>query len=439
MRNRILPLQNLASRLLACTLSAVLVVPWCQTVAASDVYILSAFNYTAPDPDLLIQLNTEGGSNVDGWTVTLCHDPIAANLEEVSFAQALLSLPAPPDFHDVAFFNGGFTTNCIIDNSNVVSLPAGTEHDLYFVDYSWIQNGPFFSDIEFCSSSPTGPGSDSSINAGGSAHDPFTIGTFIFNGFIDPGVIYKIPRTFGTYDEQTGAGTVVVEPQIQPALLSLNDVTGFSMAVSHDPAIFQINSVVSWGEIADLYGGAGPELFISELFSDGWSIDVVFGPTGIETIDFPGSINPLQATYSTQPGAVVPGSCIGSWLRFNNSLGVANEVDYANFGSTSACLHDDLVIMAPTTASFTRGDCNADQARNIADAVFQLEVLFSGAGPAPCNDACDNNDDGSNNIADTIYLLSHLFSGGPAPPAPDQICGSDPTSDTLGCSVNTCP
>lgn len=90
--------------------------------------------------------------------------------------------------------------------------------------------------------------------------------------------------------------------------------------------------------------------------------------------------------------------------------------------------------------NLVRGDCNADGQGDIGDAVFVLGVLFSGGGPAPCDDACDSNDDGQIDIGDSIHGLAHLFSGGPAPSSPYPACGPDPTADGLLCaSFAPCP
>ena len=100
--------------------------------------------------------------------------------------------------------------------------------------------------------------------------------------------------------------------------------------------------------------------------------------------------------------------------------------------------------VSPETARgqmlFNRGDCNTDGVSNIADVVHGLGILFSGAGPANCADACDVNDDGGNDISDPIFMLGNLFSGGPNPPLPDD-CGPDPTPDSLDCLIGpaNCP
>jgi len=83
--------------------------------------------------------------------------------------------------------------------------------------------------------------------------------------------------------------------------------------------------------------------------------------------------------------------------------------------------------------TYVRGDCNADAAVNIGDAILMLGVLFTNAGPESCTDACDVNDDGSLDVADPVYVLTYLFSFGPEPAAPFPLCGTDPTPDSLTC------
>lgn len=91
--------------------------------------------------------------------------------------------------------------------------------------------------------------------------------------------------------------------------------------------------------------------------------------------------------------------------------------------------------------TFVRGDCNSDGNNNIADVVAALGVLFGGAGPPLCSDACDCNDDGNLDISDAVFLLSNLFSSGNNPPAPYPNCGLDATDgDPLDCANFTaCP
>ncbi len=100
-----------------------------------------------------------------------------------------------------------------------------------------------------------------------------------------------------------------------------------------------------------------------------------------------------------------------------------------------------LPISAHAEWTFIRGDANGDGVINIADVIFDLNVLFSQES-GNCHDARDANDDGSNDIADTIFILDFLFSvTGNSPSAPWSDCGTDPTTDALDCTgpVTSCP
>ncbi len=410
-----------------------------ESARASDLYILKASTPFMPAPLVAVELDSQFGSNIDGWSISLCHDPSSCEYAALSFGSSLANLGTPPAFHDVLIFPGGFTATCIIDNVGGDTLTPDANHNLYMIEYDWIPSGPQYSEIQFCPASPASPAVESAFFSGGQEYPPITFDTFIFNGFVDPGLIYRIPRSVGSYDIDSGVGSVVVEPIIYPALLSLTSVTGLSMAVAHDPALLQIDSIALTGDLSAINGGNGPDLMLIDLLSNGWTVDITFGPTGTETVNFPFAIEGLQANYSTVPGGVPLGSCVGSWLNFVETLGVSNEVDFSNFCCAGAMKEDDLVVLLPTTPSFLRGDCNSDSTRNLADAIFNLAVLFSGGGPITCFDACDHNDDGSIDISDPVYLLAFLFSGGPDHPEPNLVCGSDPTGDALDCASNTCP
>jgi hypothetical protein len=87
---------------------------------------------------------------------------------------------------------------------------------------------------------------------------------------------------------------------------------------------------------------------------------------------------------------------------------------------------------------FIRGFINADNQRNLTDALFNLNWLFAN-GPTPaCLDAADVNDDGRNDLSDAVFLLNFLFVQGPTPPNPATLCGADPSNDQVSCQTSHC-
>ena len=144
----------------------------------------------------------------------------------------------------------------------------------------------------------------------------------------------------------------------------------------------------------------------------------------------------------------VAGYGTGSYYQTNPGFGntISQSWEFGGFGGDQTDLASRYIAAlggggGPSGPEFQRGDCNADGAFNIADAVFTLASLFSGGPAGTCADACDSNDDGGLNIADAIYTLAALFSGGPppAPPSPGA-CGEDGTNaDALDCVIyNAC-
>ncbi|MFH2055964.1 MAG: dockerin type I repeat-containing protein [bacterium] len=64
------------------------------------------------------------------------------------------------------------------------------------------------------------------------------------------------------------------------------------------------------------------------------------------------------------------------------------------------------------------GDANSDGIKNITDAVFLINYIFS-SGPEP-TPLCqgDANGDTIANITDAVYVIAYIFSSGPAPHCP---------------------
>ena len=407
------------------------------SVTASDVYLLKMVHPFAPLPTVEVLLDTRHGGPVTGWMISICHEQAEVDWNDLYYGSAIDNLPAPPEFEAITPFANGFSVEVLLNSTQTISLPTEEDLHLYSVDYVWVPTGSYWTDLTFCD--PQGSAYGNFIIREGLAVPPYTFDTFMFNGVVDPLAIYRMPLTAGTYDGGSGVGSVTVEPLILAGLVPSFEVDGLSMAVSHDENLFQVDSVVPSSEFAEANGGNGPDLVLVEIFDNGWTVDMTIDTDGLEVVPFNGGLRAAEATYSTIPSAMTPGGCASSWLRFDNTLGVQNEIDFSGFGNGSADLENSVLIMTPIVKNFVRGDVNSDGSIDLSDGISQLSSLFSGAGPLDCEDAGDANDDGAFNIADTIYLLSYLFSGGPDPAAPFGGCGLDLTSDALGCELPPCP
>jgi hypothetical protein len=62
------------------------------------------------------------------------------------------------------------------------------------------------------------------------------------------------------------------------------------------------------------------------------------------------------------------------------------------------------------------GDANYDTATNVGDAVYIINMVFSGGpGPKPIYETGDSNCDGSVNIADAVTIINYVYKNGDAP------------------------
>ncbi len=410
---------------------------FCSTASASDVYLLKMEHPFPPLPTVDVLLDTQHGGPVNGWIITICHEETEVEWNDLYYGSAVTNLPAPPEFEAITPFSNGFTVETILDSTLALTLPADEDLHLYSVDYVWVPTGSYWTDLTFCD--PGGSTYSNMILRESVATLPYTFDTFMFNGVVDPMAIYRMPFSAGTYDGGSGIGSISIEPVVLAGLVPSFELDGLSMAVSHDGDLFQVDSVIPSGQFAESNGGAGPDLVLVEILDNGWTIDMTVDTAGIEVVPFNGGLIAVEATYSTIPSAASSSACVSSWLRFDNTLGINNEIDFTGFGTGGVCREDSVLMMSPVVKNFIRGDVNLDSSIDLSDGISQLESLFSGSWPLDCEDAADTNDDGAFNIADTIFLLSYLFSGGSAPADPFGSCGPDPTFDSLGCDSPPCP
>ena len=122
----------------------------------------------------------------------------------------------------------------------------------------------------------------------------------------------------------------------------------------------------------------------------------------------------------------------GTWFSFRVIESAQGE-DLNGDGIASGSVSH--LVNLSQLSRFSRGDANADGARNVTDAVFLLNYLFGGGTVPPCLKSADTNDSGSIDLSDAVFLLNFLFKGGTPPPAPFDERGWDPTPDHLSCEM----
>ncbi|MEM7163898.1 MAG: hypothetical protein AAF581_00455 [Planctomycetota bacterium] len=266
-------------------------------------------------------------------------------------------------------------------------------------------------------------------NAGAQADDRYHLTVGSTNG--PSGTSVSVPISFDMVTGTAGAPDAML---------------AWSFGVCHDPALVDITSVISGTGTATLNMGMPPSSnnIVIDPFGDGFYVAVIVDFLAVVSLP-PGNHELNVATYDLlgTDGTSVP-LTVCETLAFCPTcppVPLAFDPVIGQF-STPVVQDGTLFIGTQPSEQFVRGDCNVDNALNIADPVFLLGFLFpgpSGSNVLTCLDSCDANDDGALNIADSVALLSALFTGGMIP-GPNT-CGVDvDNSDSLDCATYThCP
>lgn len=210
----------------------------------------------------------------------------------------------------------------------------------------------------------------------------------------------------------------------------------FSFGLSHDDALFSVDSVSPAGALASLGGGAGPDFFGVSLYPGGTTVGCLYAFDLSSSLSFSpiDSVATLDCTTTgslagtTDPTMTLP--------AFSDALGsppVLNTVvvDVAEYVPVFAA---DFITFEPDLPpEFMRGDLDANGVINLVDVIRVLLYLFEG-GVETCDDALDVDDNGAIELTDAVVQLEYMFTSGPAPASPFGSCGPDPTdADALGC------
>lgn len=259
-------------------------------------------------------------------------------------------------------------------------------------------------------------------------------------------VDYPAPTGGVTLRVEAGSVDPGDDTTVRVLLDSDAPVQAVSFGLAYDATDITVDAIEVGHALEQLACGAGPDYFFGALVPGGLTVTAAFdiAPPFEGAVLPPASEQPVARLLVST--AAIPSTTGTDWV-FSGALG-AGVIPVA----LEVTVDGALVVPATTdgttnfilgTGAFTRGDCNDDGSRDIADAIAVLGYLFPGAGGPvvlPCEDACDGNDDGSLNVADAIAVLNSLFGSPAVPLPPPSACGPDPTADSLICpAVTSCP
>ncbi len=243
---------------------------------------------------------------------------------------------------------------------------------------------------------------------------------------------------------------------VQVTLTNRSPLEAFSLGVTHDPALAQLEAITWQGcpVIEPLNRGSGPDIWLTDIAAGtdncppgihaGGTVACVVCQQAVqcETIP-PGSDEPVvrllyRPTHDCVEGTVSPVEITGCLSSRQGGEQIPLQVTIEGNPVEPAKVEAGTLGCAPPRRPFRRGDANEDGTVNIADGIQILIYLFANGSTPPCLEAANVNDDGGIQVDDAIALLSYVFCGGAAPPSPGpDTCGIDPVDSPSSMGCNT--
>ncbi|MEM7165023.1 MAG: dockerin type I repeat-containing protein [Planctomycetota bacterium] len=113
--------------------------------------------------EVVVTLDSATGGNVDGWQMSVCHNPTQLSLIEVEEGAAVAAVlgAQPPFFSAVMIHPGeGWLSGLVLDAFSPIALPPGNGHELHVATYEVLAPAGAVAPLSLCGlSSPP-------INAG---------------------------------------------------------------------------------------------------------------------------------------------------------------------------------------------------------------------------------------------------------------------------------
>ena len=381
--------------------------------------------------------------DVQGWSFGLCHTASLATIDSVDDADtATVKNGSPADFNEKSTFTDGFTQGVVICFTGCAVIPGGTTgFQMATGNYTATTEGTGV--VEFCGTLGSPPTAVVVVVGGASVPPVESNGILDIIGVPAPEFNYIAGSSTGNnYPAGSGIGGQTfnvgfsieeVDNSASGGLFPSN-TQGFSLGFANDDAL--VTPVV-----VNVTLPFSPDFAEAGLFTNGWTLGVVYAFTGGVELQFDSAIEVANVDYEGVAGALagVEGTST-SPLTMDSGLGtppVSNVVVVGGGSLPAVGVSGSLEFTGTVTQPFNSGDCNGDVIVNIADIVWSLSELFGGGPTANCELACDSNGDGSHDAADPIYTANYIFLMGPGPVGPSD-CGTVAGQTPEDCFSGNC-
>jgi hypothetical protein len=375
-------------------------------------------------------LDNTGEGPIQGWSFGLCHDSAAATVTAIHQEQS-----SDVDFNQTSIYPDGWTQGVVISFTGANPIESGaTGFTMASADYDVSGDAsPGDYALDFCETLGSPAVTTVAVVGGASIPPDMNSGNIEVIEVPGPEYTYNAPDRTVNYNPDDGSASFTESIEVSETDNSAagapfpNTTQGFSMGLGHDATLLDATSVTLAGPVAALDGGNGPGFAESSLYSDGWTLGIVYSFVGSETISFDASATVAEITYQTNADTLAENetgtTTTLSWIDTLGSPAVTN-VMVVGGSSIGATPNNGAISLEPVSVTpFLRSDANGDGRSDVADAIWMLTEQFLNGPANNCAGAKDANHDGSFNVADPTWVINYQFTDGAPPPAPFPDCG----------------
>lgn len=402
----------------------------CFAVQAQDFTASSDSAAAGGSMNITATLDNTGEGSVQGWSLGVCHDTSVASVTQLNEEDSSIA-----DFNTLTIFTDGWTQGVVLSFQGQTSIPSGTlGFTMSSADYAIdTAAAPGTYSVSFCDILGSPPVTTVAVVAGASITPDQTSGEMEVIEIPDPEFSYDAPDKTVFYNPDDGNASFTEEIQISEidnsgAGAPFPNVTqGFSMGLEHDETLLEATGVATTGALSALNAGAGPDFVGESLYSNGWTLGVVYSIPGTDSITYDSTETVVEVSYQVVAGAMT-GDTDGETtsLSWTDTLGdpeVTNVMVVSGASIAATPSDGTITLEAVSVTGFLRSDANADSRSDVADAIWMLSEQFLNGPSNNCLGAKDANGDGIFNVADPAFVIAYQFTDGAPPPTPFPDCG----------------
>ena len=233
-------------------------------------------------------------------------------------------VPGAAQFFTSSILGGGWTLGVVYDFNGVTTLSYEAETTVANVEYSLTgglagSTDTVTTDLAFADDLGSPAVENLVTFPDGSTQAPVLVGAAVTLSPAPAPFTYTIGNANAEFDS-LGAGSFATNVALAQTAASAISVSGFSLAVAHDPVELQALGADAHPDLGSLNGGTGPSFFEATIGANGMAIGCIFDFDNAEPVDYSSAAGVVVLNYSLT-GAQAGGPGGSTTLAVVNGFG----------------------------------------------------------------------------------------------------------------------